>query len=110
MAIWTVRGCAKGRYQDFALENNQAVIGWKNMGDLSQYSDKEALSQAVANAYADAKPKTRQTWATQLWALSHRIQQGDIVAMPIKGKNIISFGVTVHGVRPRITDLGLVGS
>jgi restriction system protein len=101
MSIWLVRAGKHGEDQEFALENNQAVIGWENMPDLAQYKTREEMLQAARHAYPDAKPRAVGNWVSQLWPFAHGMENGDIVALPLKGQNTIAFGRVTGDYRYR---------
>jgi len=92
MAVWLVRAGKNGQRQNFALENNCVVIGWDNCPDLRQFETREALDAA----YTALKPEKSQNFIRnhvgQLWAFARRIEQGDIVALPLKDQDAIAFG------------------
>ncbi len=92
MAVWLVRAGERGQDQDFALENNMVVIGWEDMGDLSQYETRKSLDEACHRIYNNVNPNTIPIWVGQLWTFVHRIQVGDLVALPLKGQSAIAFG------------------
>ncbi len=92
MAIWVVRAGSRGQQQNFALDNNRAVIGWNDMPDLSNYETREEMQKVCTKMYLDSKPKAVMSYVSQLWAFSKRINKDDIIALPIKGQAVIAFG------------------
>ncbi len=92
MAIWLVRAGKRGQNQDFALNSNRVVIGWDETPDLSSLNTREAMESSCAKAYPEAKPKAIMNYVSQLWAFAKRINKGDLVALPLKGQDVIAFG------------------
>ena len=92
MAIWLVRAGQWGENQDFALEQNLVIIGWDAMPDLAQFTSREEMEKACDKAYPGQNPGTITNWTAQLWAFSHRIKIGHLVALPLKGRSAIAFG------------------
>lgn len=93
MALWVIRAGRQGERENFALENNVAVIGWDEMRvDLGKYKNRQELHDALKNMYPDRKPNAIGNWAGQLWSYVHEIAKGDLIAMPMKNRGVIYFG------------------
>lgn len=101
MAVWLVRAGSRGEREDLALENNIAVIGWGELGDLSDIDSREALLARLQATYPDAKPKTLQNWASQIWPFVSGMQPGDLVALPLKQRPAVAFGEVTGGYQYR---------
>lgn len=92
MALWMVRAGSGGEREDFAVEHDVVVVGWRDVGDLSGAATRDAMKALLHEAYPDAAETTITHWAGQLWAFTHRIQVGEVVALPLKGQPAIAFG------------------
>jgi restriction system protein len=92
MALWLARAGRHGERENFALENNIAVVGWGDMGDLRETKSRELLLARLAETYPDEDIKTLRNWQSQLWAFSNRIEVGDWVALPLKTRSAVAFG------------------
>ncbi len=92
MALWLVRAGKHGEHEDLALEKGLAVIGWKEVPDLSAVKTREELNDLLRKSYPDVKPKTLQNWLSQLWSFLREIQPGDLVALPLKSRSAIVLG------------------
>ena len=92
MALWMVRAGARGEQESLALDNNVAVIGWDELPDLSTINSKKELFRKLEKTYPDSKPKTLQNWMGQIWSFLKEIQEGDLVALPLKQRPMIAFG------------------
>jgi restriction system protein len=95
MAIWLVRAGARGQQQDWALDKGQVVIGWSQMGDLSQYDTKEKMLKGLQKSYPEAKLKQLYNYRGQLWAFAKSIKKGDLAALPLKGQDAIAIGKVI---------------
>lgn len=95
MAIWLVRAGSGGERQEYALEHNTAVAGWDELADLRPYQSRDEIRQALTAAVPDAKPKKIMNWAAQLFAFAKRIQIGDLVLLPLKGRDAIAAGKVI---------------
>ena len=101
MALWLVRAGSRGERENLALEQNIAVIGWEELGDLSDIQTREVLLERLKSAYPDAKPKTLLNWRGQIWSFVKEIVPGDFVALPLKQRPVIAFGAVAGDYRYR---------
>jgi restriction system protein len=91
MTLWMVRGDKHGNYQDMALEKGFAYHA-SSVADLSQANDREAIVELLRFSHPDSNENRLKNWANQLYAISHRIEEGDLVAMPLRSKPQIAVG------------------
>lgn len=92
MAVWVVRAGKLGERQEFALDKGLAVIGWPELQNLSTVKSREELNALFGKTYPDVKPGTIASWVGQVWAFKSRIQIGDLVVLPLKGRASIAVG------------------
>lgn len=92
MTVWLVRAGKNGERQDLALKEGLAVIGWEELPDLSKVSSKEDLEKLHRATYPDAKTNTMRNHIGQIWAFASRMQLGDLVVLPLKGRATIAIG------------------
>jgi len=92
MAVWLVRAGRRGERQNWAIENGRAVIGWDNLGDLSQLQTKDAMLDRLREAYPEGQPGKWRNYRGQLWAFAKRIEVGDLIVLPLKGEDAIAIG------------------
>lgn len=95
MAVWLVRAGAHGEDEEYALNNEQVVIGWDALPDLSSVGSREELLDLCRIGYPDDKERTLLASRNQVWAFRTRIQIGDIVVLPSKVRSSIAFGHVV---------------
>jgi restriction system protein len=88
---WLVRSGSTGAFDDWALHNNEVVIGFE-VGDVSQCKSRDDVVALYTQALPAANPKAILNWAAQVWAFAGRIQEGDLVVLPLKGKGEIAIG------------------
>ncbi len=99
MTLWLVRAGGRGEGEDYALTNKVVGIGWPELGDLSEANSLNSIKQRLDKQYPDAKPSTLANWAGQVDAFTHRIKQGDLVALPLKTAPAVVFGRVSGGYR-----------
>lgn len=92
MAVWIVRAGRYGEREEYAISNNVVVIGWDELPDISNINSREEMAAICQETYPDEKPKTLNNWAAQLWAFKGRIQNGDIIVLPLKTRSQIALG------------------
>ena len=106
MALWMVRGDKYGQYQDLALEKGFAYHA-SNVQDLKGTTSREDIKQFIRQLHPDSNENRLKNWANQLFAFVHRIEKGDIVAMPLRNKPQIAIG-KVKGAYKYREDLGTI--
>ena len=74
------------------IENSYVAIGWPALGDLKQYSDREALKKALAGHYPEHAPGSRPVAAGILFRFVHEMKAGDIVVYPSKHDRMVNVG------------------
>lgn len=82
--VWLVRAGQHGGDEAIALGEGLAIIGYSEIPDLSSASSFEDVLELVRNARPEDSPSRLRNWSSQLAAFALRIQQGDIVALPLK--------------------------
>lgn len=87
-----MRAGQRGEEEELVLERNVAVIGWKEVGDLSAFKTKEELVTHLEGVYLSKSIHTIRNWANQLWSFDQAIQPGDLVALPLKSKPAVAVG------------------
>jgi len=97
MTLWLVRAGSRGEGEDYALQHNVVGIGWAELGDLSSVHSLEAIKRRLNEKYPDAKPSAVPNWAGQIDAFTHRIKEGDLVALPLKTAPLVAFGRVTGG-------------
>ncbi|WP_152185147.1 restriction endonuclease [Segeticoccus rhizosphaerae] len=99
MAAWIVRVGRVGEREGWALENNVAGGGFREVGDLSSATSRDQVKEAVKAGYPSASVGRQNNFAGQLWALRGAIQPGDVVVMPLKTTKKIALGFCTRGYK-----------
>ncbi|MEU7852193.1 hypothetical protein [Nonomuraea sp. NPDC049141] len=66
------------------MEEGLIVVGWHEVGDLSRFSNRDELAEALRNAFLTVSPNVIANGRGQLWRFATEIQRGDLVVMPLK--------------------------
>jgi restriction system protein len=72
-------------------------IGWAELGDLSAAHSLDAIKRRLREHFPDDKPSKVSNQAGQIDAFTHRIKQGDLVALPLKTAPAVAFGRVIGG-------------
>ncbi len=104
MALWMVRGDRHGQYQKLALEKGFAYH-FSQLPDVSRATSRKAIEEMIREAKPEAKEAQIRSWAAQLFALAHRIKEGDLIAMPLRNTPQIALGEVIGPYQYRM-DLG----
>lgn len=105
MTVWLVRAGTRGEREDTALEYGIACIGWDEIPDLSTHRSREAIEKLLRAADADAPEGRIKNHARQLYAFAHRIEDGDLVVLPLKSRPSLAIG-KANGPYKYRTDIG----
>jgi restriction system protein len=92
MALWVVRAGRRGEREGTALRESCALIGFHELGDLSDITEREQLRPILESALPDRSAGAIANYVGQLWAFKERIQIGDLVALPLHSTASIAFG------------------
>lgn len=90
--VWLTRAGRHGEDEEFALENNLAIIRFREVQSLEDCKDYNDVLRKVEEAYPDAKPRARGNFAGQLWAFVLGMQEDDLVVLPLKHSSQIALG------------------
>jgi len=93
--IWGIHPGKHGAAEDLFVRRKVIAIGWSNMGDLSQWADRDAYKAAFAETYPDEKPGAIPTKAGQLYRFVQEMQIGDLVVCPLKLAREVRIGRVV---------------
>ena len=90
-----IRGGRHGEFEEQAIEENIACIGWsaREIPDLRSIDSRDELAELVEQALPEDSGGKVKAWVGQLWRLKTGIHMGDLVAMPMKTTSQIALGV-----------------
>lgn len=80
---WVVRAGIRGEAEASNLSLGRASIGWSDVPDMTPFSSREQIQEAVNELYPDASAQSRGATTGQLWAFRSSIAVGDLVVMPL---------------------------
>ena len=83
-AVWLVRAGRNGEDEAVALEQGVAIIGWRELSDLSDARTRDMVASRLENEKPDSPKGYITNVSSQLYAFSCLIRQGDIIALPLK--------------------------
>jgi MoxR-like ATPase len=86
--VWAIAAGQQGSHWDDFVRNGEIAIGWKAIGDLSQYSTLEDTLEALTT---DDRKKPSND-ALCCYQFAHEISVGDIVVAKIGRKKILGMG------------------
>ncbi|MYD24986.1 MAG: hypothetical protein F4X08_04125 [Gemmatimonadetes bacterium] len=94
--LFLTRAGRVGEDESYALENNRAIVGFRQVGSLKGAKNHDEIKNIAKEAYPEEKPRAVGNYAGQLWAFALSMQQDDIVVLPQKLTSQIAVG-TVSG-------------
>jgi restriction system protein len=95
MALWLVRAGKSGEDEDLALKSGRALIGFDEVPNMSSVKSKEVLFEILRETYPDRPKNAIFNFRGQLWAFLKRIQEDDLVILPLKTRSVIAVGRVV---------------
>jgi restriction system protein len=92
MNAWLVRAGSNGERDEYNLTHNVVGGGFKDVGDLSQCTDRDQMLQMLDAAYPGSPKQRISNYRGQLWALTNRMEDGDLVVLPLKTTSQLAIG------------------
>jgi restriction system protein len=105
VAVWTLKGGKHVERDERCLEHGVIGGGWEKIPDLSNVKSKEDLSAVTEQAEPDWSSRTRSNYVGQLWSLRERMEEGELVALPLKSSGTVAVG-RINGPYAYRDDLG----
>ena len=90
--LYLARAGRNGEDEDLALENNLAVISFRDVPSLGGVGDYDTVAKLVNDAFPDEKPRKRGNFTGQPWAFAVAMQEGDLVVLLWKLTSQIAIG------------------
>lgn len=92
MALWLVRAGRHGEQEQYSLEHNLVGIGWSELDfDLSPLT-RDELKKAIEDKHPGKPKNAYANYAGQIWSFVKKIEQGDLVVLPLKVQSGIAVG------------------
>jgi restriction system protein len=91
--VYLVRAGSVGEDEQYVLDHNLAVIGFREFASIENLKQWEQFSPFVKEQQPELKPRAAGNLAGQLWAFSIGMTEGDIVVLPSKLQSQVALGV-----------------
>src|SRR5437773_380832 len=91
MTVWTAKGGAKGEAEERCLTDGLVGKGGK-VGSLEGVKSRDEIKRLWGEAYPEMSTQQVVNHAAQLWSLVHRVQQDELVVLPLKTTGTIAVG------------------
>jgi restriction system protein len=90
--LWIVRAGRNGERELDVIQQGKLMLGFGEVGDLTDLKDRGAILAHLENSYPDASANTRKNFASQLNQFANSIQLGDLVVLPRKLTSGVAVG------------------
>jgi len=90
--IWGIHAGSEGEADDLFIKNKVIAIGWRRVGDLSTYKDREAYKNILQKTYKDISVGALRNTAGIFYRFVYEMQIGDLVIYPSKPSKQIYIG------------------
>lgn len=93
MALWSVKAGKHGEFESAFIERSMISATWPGRFlDLHKVANMAEMFEVMQKTYPDASPGRNRNHAGQLWAFSHTMKPGDLVAVPQKSVSTLALG------------------
>lgn len=92
---WGIHAGRLGEAESIFLKENVIAIGWKKMGDLSPFKNRDDFKERYQEVYPEARGGTIPGHAGVMYRFVHEIKRGDIVIFPRKLEREVVIGEVV---------------
>ena len=90
--IWGIHAGSQGEADDLFIKKKVIAIGWRHVGDLSKYKDREAYKDTLHKTYKDMSVEALRNTAVIFYRFVYEMQIGDLVIYPSKPSKQIYIG------------------
>ncbi|MEK7405220.1 MAG: AAA family ATPase [Acidobacteriota bacterium] len=87
VSIWKIAPGEKAKYWEECRAGGYICIGWDEVGELTQYDDRQSLTKAMLETY----PKDKRRKTSEIWGFSH-LEKGDIIVANRGMTSIVGVG------------------
>jgi hypothetical protein len=92
MVLWVIRAGNEGQWEQLSIEKGIIALGFSEVPDMTGIDDKESFRELIAKSYKGSERNRTSNFASQLWAFTHSMGQGDLIVMPLKGRREVMVG------------------
>ena len=93
---WRIRAGRKDELADFFINNSLAVLGFGQLPDLSEVSNRDEIAELVSREETELKKGQIRSNAAQLWTLVSKVRRGDVVVTPLQGSSQFALGTVTQ--------------
>jgi restriction system protein len=90
--IWGIHAGSEGEADILFIKNKVIAIGWRRVGDLTQYKDREAYKNKLQETYKDMLAGAYPNTAGIFYRFVYEMKIGDLVIYPSKRSKQIYIG------------------
>jgi len=90
--VYLVRAGRRGEDEEYALDHDLAIIGFREYPSLERVKDYHEVFQLVTKTTPDIKPRAAGNYAGQLATFALAMNEGDIVVLPRKLTSQVALG------------------
>ncbi|MCX8495923.1 MAG: AAA family ATPase [Akkermansiaceae bacterium] len=84
--VWLVRAGRDGEYEQLALAESVAVIGWNEIGPLPEDCYRDQLKGMIQEIWGEQRPQSLASQAGQIFRFRREINVGDLIVLPLKSR------------------------
>jgi hypothetical protein len=84
--VWLIRAGRGGQYEQLALDEGVALIGWSDLGELSSEMSRDDLKELIREQYGEERVQSLASQAGQIYRFIHDVKVGDLVVLPLRTK------------------------
>ncbi|MGV8088103.1 MAG: GmrSD restriction endonuclease domain-containing protein [Methanomicrobiales archaeon] len=88
-----VRAGRKGEDEEFCLNNDLAMIGFREVPSLESVNNYDSIWKVVQESYPNQKPRKIGNYAGQLGSFTIWMNEGDIIVLPRKLTSQVALGI-----------------
>jgi len=96
MAVWMVRSSEGSDLEIDWLLRGFVSLGWKLLPDLSSSRDRQDIKLIYDEVYPGENFRAVDNRTGQIWIFVGKIKVDDIIAVPLKGQQVIAIGRVVN--------------
>lgn len=93
MSVWLVRGGKHGEHEAKFIEDGRIYLTWDDLpNSLAHITRKDEVRELLQSSYSDAPTARIASWTGQISNFVFRMNSGDLIVMPRKGRGQFSVG------------------
>lgn len=85
---WLTRAGKDGAYEQGFLNDKLLILGWSELGDISDCPNRDRLRTRVLRTYPHENASLIGNWTGQLWRFLYEMSEGDLAVVPLKNGKV----------------------